>query len=648
MPIQQATLEAPENRYLCVSAGETLRGALRNLVSIPPRAEPWHYLLAQRSDGSWLAVRFSWLVDLAEEDRGRLDMTLGELELPAAQVVERGKVGTGEALRLARSAPGRVVVVMEDGRLAGIVCSGPTRGNGSFSAGQVEELVGPEEPKLETRYTDIGCPKRVTLGVQRFQVTVRLTLQRPVASKAASQLEVDPLRVVQVSLHAPDFEQLNSNSQEISLAPGQDSSAAVFDLRPREVGKFGIGLDFFQGDNPLGTVSFAVEVGEGRQADRGAEISALALPLGSVALPPDRILRVSWDEHRKSLRLSLIEKGSTAWHEFPAVELGEDVAASAQRLYGDIALWDQTLTHRPSDRAELEQRLQQTGWDLWRLLPDTFRQRYARERGAWHDGSLLILTDEPYLPWELTLPYGDGWQDEEPWCLSLRLSRWLRRDSEGNGNVGARQEVVLAALACLAPKGTSLPAAQAERAYLKKLCNQHGLNDASPDPFNAAALRRLLSSNSYDWFHAATHGDFEIEASDRKAILRLDEGKIFTPNDVSGPTVEGALRRKRPGFFFNACHAGRVGWAWGGLAGWAQRLIACGAGFYLAPLWPVDDEPAKCFVETLYPRLLKGEPVGEAVRHARRKAKEAGGSTWLAYSLYAHPNARVRVPRSTA
>jgi hypothetical protein len=50
------------------------------------------------------------------------------------------------------------------------------------------------------------------------------------------------------------------------------------------------------------------------------------------------------------------------------------------------------------------------------------------------------------------------------------------------------------------------------------------------------------------------------------------------------------------------------------------------------PLWSVTDANALSFAETFYRELLAG---------GRRTARTAGDPTWLAYSVYAHPNARV-------
>lgn len=61
-------------------------------------------------------------------------------------------------------------------------------------------------------------------------------------------------------------------------------------------------------------------------------------------------------------------------------------------------------------------------------------------------------------------------------------------------------------------------------------------------------------------------------------------------------------------------------------------------------MWTVTDGRALDFAKSLYDGLTDGQTVAEAVRNARTVAREAGDPTWLAYSVYAHPNARVHRP----
>ena len=151
----------------------------------------------------------------------------------------------------------------------------------------------------------------------------------------------------------------------------------------------------------------------------------------------------------------------------------------------------------------------------------------------------------------------------------------------------------------------------------------------------------LLERGGYSWLHAATHGKSDAGLPDAGTAIQLQGPDSLKPEDLVGPEIEGYIRRARPAFFFNVCHGGQQGWALTRLGGWANRLISAGAGLFIAPLWSVTDANALTFAETFYGELLDGATVAEAVRLGRQAARAAGDPTWLAYSVYAHPNARV-------
>ena len=100
--------------------------------------------------------------------------------------------------------------------------------------------------------------------------------------------------------------------------------------------------------------------------------------------------------------------------------------------------------------------------------------------------------------------------------------------------------------------------------------------------------------------------------------------------------------------FLNACRVGSGGLSITGLGGWASVLVGdCGVGAVIAPLWSVNDALACEFARVFYEQLRTqpGCTIGQALRQARRRVRDAAphNPTWLAYSLYAHPNARVRL-----
>jgi hypothetical protein len=57
----------------------------------------------------------------------------------------------------------------------------------------------------------------------------------------------------------------------------------------------------------------------------------------------------------------------------------------------------------------------------------------------------------------------------------------------------------------------------------------------------------------------------------------------------------------------------------------------------------VTDDSALTFAQVWYRAIFDGKAVAAATREARLTAQDDGDPTWLAYSLYAHPNARLVV-----
>src|SRR5262249_24792560 len=112
---------------------------------------------------------------------------------------------------------------------------------------------------------------------------------------------------------------------------------------------------------------------------------------------------------------------------------------------------------------------------------------------------------------------------------------------------------------------------------------------------------------------------------------------------LQGPVLQ-KLRERRPLVFFNACSTGQQGWALTGLIGWAQTWVGTGgAGAFLAPQWPVRDSLAFELARTFYLELSRGRTLGQAARLARQWARQKSrrDSTWLAFAVYGHPEARV-------
>src|SRR6266487_3944860 len=516
---------------------------------------------------------------------------------------------------------------------------------------RIKSLLGRlnREVKKYTRYTDISCPRRVWIETKRISVVVRLTMQPSISSDIAEPLLIQSELPVRVRIQAPSFDILNAVEQETLVLPAADSPPLIFDLRPRQVGYTAINFDFFQAGNPVGSSSVQVEI-TAYEVSAADEVHAgPLLRAGEGVVPPDYILYISYEHSQgePSLAFELRPAGGVG-QRFAPVPLNKAPAEYAAQIYESLTTLTQHVDpvtkivlgmQRTLDPQEADDRLQEVGKSLWAdLVPLEMQQLYASEREKWYDRSLLIVSDEPHIPWELLWPYG-SWGQDGPLCLSMRLSRWLRRGPQGRANYEPEPAVSLHHFALVVPPDSGLSGAQKEKAFLARLIQQYGLMDTSPAEPTRALVKKLLQHGDYSWFHVASHGNFYSDNPNNEAALWLQNQQPLTANALLGE-AEKYLCEHRSGFVFNACEVGRQSWSITGIGGWANRLLSAGAGVFLAPQWIVNDSAALRFTRALYQALFAREPIAEAVRQGRLAARREGDPSWLAYSLYAHPNAR--------
>ena len=501
-------------------------------------------------------------------------------------------------------------------------------------------------PSPVTRYTDITCPRRVWVIYGRIAVTVGLTVDPSQFSAVAEELRLHETTPVRVRIAAPGFQVLGAAEQEIAVRADADSPPVVFYLHPEEVGHTSVSFDFSQQGNPLGTASVPVEITD-HQVEAVSELrSGQTLHAEPGLQPADRILYVRWQQvaNQPQLVFTLQQAGEVG-SEYQPVPVPGDIEMYVDKLYGAPDTLRQQARRAVIAADEADRQLRAIGHSLWRdLIPAELRLQYAAARDSWRDSTLIVVSDEPYIPWELVWPYGEAgsnWRDDAPWCVTVNLTRWLRRTAQGRGNPGPPGRLALNALASLIPSDSGLPSAQKERDMLRRIVSQRGLQDLGLEEPTWSASMDLLEEGGYDWLHVAAHGNFHDGLADTGSVIRLQDQRELTPQNLAGPEIEAHIHQRRPGFFFNTCHGGRQGWAVTHLGGWAETLVSNGAGLFISPLWEVTDKLALEFATTFYQQLLAGTTVAEAVRAACQQIQRAGNPTWLAYSVYGHPNARL-------
>jgi hypothetical protein len=267
-------------------------------------------------------------------------------------------------------------------------------------------------------------------------------------------------------------------------------------------------------------------------------------------------------------------------------------------------------------KAEAASWLANIGRQLYReLFPQELRYAYRHFRH--YVRTIMIITDDPWIPWELIKPYDDSDLDDiiddDFLCLQFQLARWLP------GAKPLLPEIRIQRFAFLGSE--AFPCSGEERELLRTVAGKHsGVEDVSPGEPTMAALENLLDVGDTQLLHFA--GGFEDRA--------------FRPEDLHGPRA-AQLRRDHPLVFFNLNDKH---------ADWARRWVEdCGCGALLYPVLRIKDSLAYEFAATFYDALDRRETFGRAVQEARRRlyALEPGIPTWLAYTFYGHVNGQLRL-----
>jgi hypothetical protein len=553
----------------------------------------------------------------------------------------------------------------------------------------------PPSPEVLRRHTDVSFPARARVG-KIYPLRVQVVpaeetlpsgevrpLPRPHAHDASLALTVPPptwqhapppLRVT-VSVAAENFEIDGPARLEVIVPLAGKSAPLNFSLRGQMVGPGRIMVDFSQGGLPVGSV----DLYPGVVALHQEETAEPAWGQGEVRIgttgddsPPDVVLKVF--EHRQVGQPSrlhfVLSSADPRLQDLPVF----DGDLGTQDLHAGVVAWLEERFHAlghlaaqaDGTGAEVQRALCDVGHQLFEeLLPERLRSLYwtLRQRGA---RSVLVLSDEPHIPWELIKPFradpvsGALEKEDGFWGEVFALTHWLRGRPPthrlglervcavaAGGTVGPGDSRVrdLTLLHCESPAPTTpppapLPAVAEEIALLRSL--QSAGASFVQLPARRHALRETLEQGGFDVLHLACHGTFGAAGSADGTAVFLEDGP-FSAAELS-PRMAGPIRQAAPLIFFNACHSGRLGLSLTGLGSWGARLVQMGCGGFIGAQWPVTDRAALAFARVFYEGLTRSLPIGEAVAEARRAVHERypDDPTWLAYRCFADPGARLR------
>ncbi|MGB7818611.1 MAG: CHAT domain-containing protein [Ornithinibacter sp.] len=283
--------------------------------------------------------------------------------------------------------------------------------------------------------------------------------------------------------------------------------------------------------------------------------------------------------------------------------------------------------------------------------------------GADRTPTLLLVTDEAYVPWELALvdpircPPGWGGPGAGPPPLLPLLGvlcsvgRWLvpQRDPGGRDRPVAPPPASLDAstMAVVIGRYTAgvarLKGAVAEGEALVKAYHavDVGIDETSVLDLIEDRLVRDGAPYHPGVVHLALHGQVSPTTQQFTGLkIGVDGQQYLSPQALlASPLAEAGSF-----VFLNACQVGVAGYTLGDVGGFAGALLHSGARGMVGPLWNVDDDLAKGLSTTFYAATFgAGESVGEAVRRLRAGfgSTSVPTATPLAYVFYGHPDLRL-------
>ena len=381
--------------------------------------------------------------------------------------------------------------------------------------------------------------------------------------------------------------------------------------------------------------------------------------------PPDFEIRVTTQETNGRTQLTYVLHSPSSVGDFHYQRVGSVTIHSSPEAYQQHLMEKIEALARGRDPTdghnlkpdEVRDQLEAIGHQLYEeLFPPEMRRAYRefrrtiRERQVeiGHEWlpTLLITSDEPWIPWELIKPYDDSDPedivDDDFLCLQFQMTRWLAGRSGGAGKIRVTR------LVCVeAPQvsvASALPYAKQERQYLAAMARDNGVDDASPDVAGRQEVKALLDEGGIHLWHFATHGNVNLSYPN-ESVLLLADGRYLRPEDIHGPR-QTHITKDRPLVFLNACRVGQQSWSLTRLGGWVAAWVdrsRCGA--LIGTLWSVDDWLAYEFALTFYEALRRNQTIAQAAWTARRHIRDLdpANPTWLAYVVYAHPNAWVEI-----
>jgi hypothetical protein len=440
-----------------------------------------------------------------------------------------------------------------------------------------------------------------------------------------------------IELVAPDFDVLDGASRRTLVVTEEDpfpTSRVGLRARPPNEGQVGLvraalmQLLYSIDGTTVGVTAHAIAIAaDEAAAAAGAEpppvAPGLPLRLPGQADPPDITVRIVKGERDSTL----IWSTETAWSDLQGTDGGVQVEIGSAPDRFASGLVAGIEAHK--DRSDLGLYLKGVGKTVRNVVPAEFwplLKEVSRRIGA-RPPQILVLTADPYVPWELaTLP--EPIDETVPGWLAAQtvVGRWPLL---AGGGLAPPTHAPIEVRSSTVVSGVYIPPLEWAEEEATRLIQAYGSDAVSATLPELVAL--LERGGDSELLHFAVHGRYQPGTT--------EDGLYLADDTVLGPdVVMGAELRRQPLVFLNACQVGSGEQVLGDYAGLAAAFLRADASSAVAPLWSVDDELAMRVATGFYAAAFEGEPPAE---YLRRKRASADGTpdarTYLAYQFFGHP-----------
>ncbi|MNU55878.1 CHAT domain protein [compost metagenome] len=410
----------------------------------------------------------------------------------------------------------------------------------------------------------------------------------------------------------------------------------IFNLRGTGIGQAEVWVDVLQGARRLTRLILQpVFVAKGNQ-------SASAVVDGVEEDPPLVDLRIMEEGSPDRWRLRFIARCDDLEinHEFVTRDFNIDKEAYVGELYASL---ESCWSTEDIVFEQLMQDIRAKGVQMYRaLFPLELQHLIWKHRAA--IGSFQVIANEPSIPWEVVHVVAPGVPvplEGGVFLAELGLTRWMSNVGIAPARLRLRPGKAGYCIPRYHDERLNLAHVEEEARMLAELLGAVSIGDEIK-PVLAALARS--NGEDFDALHFACHGSTDYKQVWNAGLLLNVAGSTNTMQ-LSVSSVETyanlAVDGYRPLIFLNACQSGVTGRTLTGAGGLAQAFVQCGAGLFVGTLWSIGDSPALGFASQFYGQLKKGRSVSQALRTAREQAKGDLDTSWLAYTVYGHPYARV-------